>query len=279
MREINAALITDAVEQLCISANIYLNKDIIDSLKNACKYEKSELGRDILSKTVENAYIARDEKIPICQDTGMAVIFLSVGQDVHIIGNLTNAINEGVRRGYEKGYLRMSVVGDPLLRENTGDNTPAVIHYDIVFGDKIKITVAPKGFGSENMSAVKMLMPSDGREGVIDFVVHTVKNAGANPCPPVIVGVGIGGTFEKAALLAKRALLRDLNDKNKDEYYRSLEDVLLSEINKLGIGPQGLGGSTTALSVKVEAYPTHIAGLPVAVNISCYVTRHMEAIL
>lgn len=234
----------------------------------------------MLDKIIINSDIASKENMPMCQDTGMAVIFVELGQDIHIVGGgLKEAINEGVRQGYSEGYLRKSVVKDPLTRVNTGDNTPAVIHIDVVDGDELKITIAPKGFGSENMSRIKMLKPSDGVEGVKEFVLETVKIAGPNPCPPIIVGVGIGGTFEKAAELSKKALLRSIEERNKDTYYSDLEDELISKINKLGIGPQGFGGKTTALGVNIETYPTHIAGLPVAVNISCHATRHAEIIL
>ncbi|WP_094552238.1 fumarate hydratase, partial [Petroclostridium xylanilyticum] len=244
MREINANQVIETVEKLCIDANYYLNEDIKYGIQNFMESEKSPVGKDILNKLIENAEIAKEQNMPICQDTGMAVIFVEAGQDAHIVGgSLTDAINEGVRRGYEKGYLRKSVVKDPLDRVNTGDNTPAVIHYDIVPGDKIKIIAAPKGFGSENMSAVKMLKPSDGVKGVIDFVIQTVDRAGANPCPPIVVGVGIGGTMEKAAYLAKKALLRPINQRSHNEYYGSLEQELLEKINRLGIGPQGLGGT------------------------------------
>ncbi len=277
MRTIHTDKITEAVEELCKSANYYLNDDIMDSIKNSIQTEQSETGRDILGKLIENANIAKEKGVAICQDTGMAVVFVDIGQDVHVIGgSITDSINEGVRRGYEKGYLRKSVVKDPIERINTKDNTPAVIHYNIVEGDKLKITVAPKGFGSENMSALRMLKPADGIEGVKKFVIDTVDNAGPNPCPPIVVGVGIGGTMEKAALLAKKALLRPINQRSEIEYVRELENQLLTEINKLGIGPSGLGGRTTALAVNVEVYPTHIAGLPVAVNINCHATRHAE---
>jgi len=277
MRTIHTDKITEVVEELCKNANYYLNDDILDSIKKALQTEESETGRDILDKLIENANIAKEKGVAICQDTGMAVVFVDIGQDVHITGgSITDAINEGVRRGYDKGYLRKSVVKDPIERINTKDNTPAVIHYNIVEGDKLKITVAPKGFGSENMSALKMLKPADGIEGVKKFVIDTVDNAGPNPCPPIVVGVGIGGTMEKAALLAKKALLRPINQRSDIEYVRELENQLLTEINKLGIGPAGLGGRTTALAVNVEVYPTHIAGLPVAVNINCHVTRHAE---
>lgn len=280
MREIHVSQITDCVEKLCMDANYFLNDDIYDSLKSSLNSEKSENGREILEILIKNADIARNERIAICQDTGMAVVFVEIGQDVHIIGgNLYEAINEGVRRGYRNGYLRASVVKHPLNRVNTGDNTPAVIYTEIVDGDKIKIDVAPKGFGSENMSAVKMLNPSDGIEGVKSFVVKTVSDAGPNPCPPVIVGVGIGGTMEKAALLAKKALLRPVGSVSGDPDIARLERELLRMINKLGIGPGGLGGNTTALCVNIEIYPTHIAGLPVAVNIGCHATRHASAII
>lgn len=276
MREINVSRITDILESMCIEANCILNSDIECALKHGYADETSEIGRDVLGNILKNAQIARDELVPICQDTGMAVVFLKIGQDVHLTGGLlTDAINEGVRRGYEKGCLRKSVVADPVRRGNTGDNTPAIIHTEIVGGDDVEITIAPKGFGSENMSAVKMLKPSDGLEGIIDFVVDTVKKAGPNPCPPLVVGVGIGGTFEKVAYLAKSALLRDVDSHNADPYYAELEDVLLEKINKLDIGPQGFGGLTTALGVNVETFPTHIAGMPCAVNINCHVTRHL----
>jgi len=280
MREIHVSQITDCVEKLCMDANYFLNDDIYDSLKSSLNSEKSENGREILEILIKNADIARNERIAICQDTGMAVVFVEIGQDVHITGgNLYEAINEGVRRGYRNGYLRASVVKHPLNRVNTGDNTPAVIYTEIVDGDKIKIDVAPKGFGSENMSALKMLNPSDGIEGVKSFVVKTVSDAGPNPCPPVIVGVGIGGTMEKAALLAKKALLRPVGSVSGDPDIAGLERELLRMINKLGIGPGGLGGNTTALCVNIEIYPTHIAGLPVAVNIGCHATRHASAII
>ena len=276
MREINVNSIIDTLEEMCIEANCVLNSDVEDALKNGYESETSEIGKDVLGNILKNAQIVRDEYVPICQDTGMAVVFLKVGQDVHFVGgSLNDAVNEGVRRGYENGYLRKSVVADPVRRGNTGDNTPAIIHTEIVDGDEVEITVAPKGFGSENISAVKMLKPSEGIEGIIDFVVNTVKNAGGNPCPPLVVGVGIGGTFEKAAYLAKSALLRDVDSDNPDPYYAELEGVLLKKINGLNIGPQGFGGITTALGVNVETFPTHIAGMPCAVNINCHVTRHV----
>lgn len=280
MREINVSEVTKTVEELCINANYFLNKDIVDALQKNLVSERSDIGMHVINKIIENADIAKNEKMAICQDTGMAVVFIDLGQEVHITGgNLSDAINEGVRRGYEKGYLRKSIVKDPIERVNTGDNTPAVIHYNIVEGDQLKITVAPKGFGSENMSALRMLKPSDGIEGVKEFVIETVNNAGPNPCPPVIVGVGIGGTMEKAALLSKKALLRPINIRNKIEYVKNLEISLLEQINNLGIGPLGLGGRVTALSVNIEVFPTHIAGLPVALNMSCHATRHAEAVL
>jgi fumarate hydratase subunit alpha len=280
MKEVSTRRIIDVVERLCIDSNIYLNDDIRESLTEAQRLEESESGKTVLKSLVRNAEIAAGEGMAICQDTGMAVVFVRMGQDVRITGgSLTEAINEGVRRGYQKGYLRCSIVEDPIIRKNTGDNTPAVIHYDIVEGDQLQIDVVPKGFGSENMSALKMLKPSDGVEGIRRFVVETVSNAGPNPCPPVIVGVGIGGSMEKCALLAKKALLRKVGSKNPKKHLEDLERLLLEEINMLGIGPAGLGGRATALGVMIEAYPTHIAGLPVAVNISCHATRHRSAVL
>lgn len=280
MREINVALITEAVKKLSIEANYYLGDDIKESLQNSRKEETYELAGQVLDKIILNAEIACKEEMPMCQDTGMACIFLEIGQDVHFIGgNLEEAINEGVRRGYEEGFLRKSVVEDPIRRVNTKDNTPAIIYYDIVEGDKVKITLAPKGFGSENMSKIGMLKPSDGLEGVKKFIIDTVRAAGPNPCPPMVVGVGIGGTFDKAAYLAKKALIRPVNTSNKDEFYKNLEIELLEKINELGIGPQGFGGKTTALGLNIETYPTHIAGLPVAVNINCHATRHKEAVI
>jgi len=281
MRTVNINEIIEAVERLCQESNYNLNDDIKNGLKKGVQTEMSENGKEILEQIIENAEIARKERMAICQDTGMAVVFLEIGQDVHITGgSLTDAINEGVRRGYDKGYLRKSVVNDPVFeRINTKDNTPAVIHYNIVDGDKIKITVAPKGFCSENMSGLKMLTPSEGIEGVKRFIIETVDKAGPNPCPPIIVGVGIGGTMEKAALLAKKALLRPIDERNSEPRIRELELELLESINRLGIGPAGLGGRVTALGVNVEVFPTHIAGLPVAVNISCHVTRHSEAVI
>ncbi|MGL4847394.1 MAG: fumarate hydratase [Clostridium sp.] len=280
MREIDVKLVQEKIKELCINANYYLGEDIKESLSGFKKIEKSNIGEGILENILENAKIAKEENVPICQDTGMACVFVEVGQEVHFVGGLLEeAINEGVRRGYEEGYLRKSVVKDPIDRVNTKDNTPAMIYYNIVAGDKVKLTLAPKGFGSENMSKIGMLKPSDGIEGVKNFILKTVEEAGPNPCPPMVVGVGIGGTFDKAAYLAKKALLRPINEENKLSYYSELEKELLKEINKLGIGPQGFGGLTTALGVNIEVLPTHIAGLPVAVNISCHATRHKECII
>lgn len=277
MREIGIEEIIQAVEALCVKTNCFLNQDIRQGIEGALQQEESPVGKEILSSLLQNADIAREKTVPICQDTGMMILFVQVGQEVHITGGgLEEALNEGVRRGYTKNALRLSVVEDPLRRKNTGDNTPAVIHYTIVPGDKLKIMAMPKGFGSENMGAVAMLKPSQGLEGVIDFVVNTVDKAGPNPCPPIVVGVGIGGTMEKAALLSKQALGRSIDSSNSDPFYAQLEQTLLEKINRLGIGAQGLGGSVTALGVNVEVYPTHIAGLPVAVTISCHVTRHGE---
>lgn len=277
MKEINISEITSAIKKMCIDANYYLTDDVKDTIKKFNEEEPYPMAKGILGIILDNIKIAKTENVPICQDTGMACVFVKIGQDVHIIGgSLEDAINEGVRQGYIEGYLRKSVVKDPLDRINTKDNTPAVIYYEIVPGDKLKITLAPKGFGSENMSQIKMLKPSDGIEGVKEFVLKVVKDAGPNPCPPIVVGVGIGGTFDKAANLSKRALIRPLNIRNSNPFYAALEDELLGRINSLGIGPQGFGGKTTALAVNIEAFPTHIAGLPVAVNINCHVTRHAE---
>ncbi|MDL2247109.1 fumarate hydratase [Bacteroides sp. OttesenSCG-928-J23] len=277
MRQVTTHQITDLVERLCIEANCYLTDDIYRCLHTCRATETSALGKNILGTLIENAQIARNETAPICQDTGMTVVFLTLGQDVHIAGgSLEDAINEGIRRGYEKGYLRKSVVGDPLNRINTKDNTPGIIHYDIVPGDGFHIVVAPKGFGSENMSGLKMLKPSQGLPGIKDFVIQTVSDAGANPCPPIIVGVGIGGTMEKSAYLSKKALLRPVGQQNPDPALAELEAELLQSINNLNIGPAGFGGSTTALAVNILTYATHIAGLPVAVNIGCHATRHAE---
>ncbi len=280
MKIIKDTDIINAVSNMCIRGNCDLNPDIYNSLKKAENAEKSSVGRDILSDLLKNADIARNKEIPICQDTGMAVFFVEMGNQVLIEGMpLNDAINEGVRRGYTDGYLRKSVVADPLLRVNTNDNTPSIIYTDFIEGDALKITYAPKGFGSENKSKLKMLNPSDGVEGVIDFVLDTVKKAGANPCPPIVIGVGIGGTMDKAAWLSKKALTRDIAIRNENPYYENLENTLLEKINALGIGPQGMGGSTTALAVNIETFPTHIAGLPVAVNINCHATRHRVEIL
>ncbi len=275
MRIIKSEEITEKVAKMCIEANCFLNDDIKNALELGVNSEESETGREVLKSLLKNAGIAKDKVVPICQDTGMAVFFIEVGNRVIVEGKtLTQAINDGVAKGYTEGYLRKSVVADPIERVNTNDNTPAVIYYDFTEGDKIKITFTPKGFGSENKGGLKMLNPSDGIEGVIDFVVETVRKAGANPCPPMVIGVGIGGTMDKAAQLSKFALTRDITSKNPDPYYAKLEEKLLEKINMLGIGPQGLGGTTTALGVNVETFPTHIAGLPVAVNINCHATRH-----
>ena len=279
MRTIHASLLTDTIASLCVEANCRLPEDMRRSIENARNEEKWDTARGILDKIIENYNIADEKFVPICQDTGVCCVFLKIGTDVHIEGDLIEAVNEGVRRGYRDGYLRKSVVGDPLRRVNTGDNTPAMLYTELVPGDKLELTVAPKGFGSENMSKLAMLKPSDGVEGVKDFVLKTVEEAGPNPCPPIVVGVGIGGTFDKAALLAKKALMRSTDERNKDEYYAALEAELLDRINALGIGPQGFGGRTTALAVNIETMPTHIAGFPVAVNISCHVTRHRTVIL
>ncbi len=280
MREVSTDEITKNIKEMCIEANYILSDDVKNKIINSAAVESSEIGKKILSQLEENMEIAESEQIPICQDTGMAVVFIKVGQEVHITGgSLEDAINQGVREGYTEGYLRKSVVKDPLIRENTKDNTPAIIHYEIVPGDKVEITVAPKGFGSENMSRVCMLKPADGIEGVKNAVIETVKLAGPNACPPVVVGVGIGGTFEKCALLAKKALTRDINSESSIEYVAELEKELLSDINNLNIGPGGLGGKITALGVNIETYPTHIAGLPVAINMCCHVNRHKKRIL
>lgn len=276
MRTIQVQQITEQIKEMCIQVNHYLSEDMKEALQNAQAGEKSPLGCQILCQLQENLKIAGEDMIPICQDTGMAVVFLKVGQDVHLEGgSIEDAVNEGVRQGYTEGYLRRSVVKDPLIRENTKDNTPAVIHYEIVPGDKVTITVAPKGFGSENMSRVFMLKPADGIEGVKNAVLTAVKDAGPNACPPMVVGVGIGGTFEKCALMAKQALMRPVGSHSDIPYVKEMEEELLSRINGLGIGPGGLGGTTTALAVNVNTYPTHIAGLPVAVNICCHVNRHI----
>lgn len=279
MREINASKITETVKKMCIDANYYLSEDIRRRFKEAKARETFPVAQNIIDILMKNSDIAANENMPMCQDTGMAVVFLEIGQEVHVTGgSIEDAINEGVRQGYEEGYLRKSVVGDPINgRVNTKDNTPAIIHYSVVPGDDFKITVAPKGFGSENMSQLKMLKPSDGIQGVKDFILKVVREAGPNACPPLVVGIGIGGTFEKAAYLAKKSLLRSTDIRSSDPFYAKLEAELFDEINNLGIGPQGFGGRTTALAVNIEVYPTHIAGLPVAVNINCHATRHVEA--
>jgi len=280
MKTIQVNEIIEAVEKLCIEANYDLGADVMLSLKQALTTETSPLGREVFERLIENATIAHEERVPMCQDTGMTVVFVEVGQDLHIEGgSLTEALNEGVRRGYEKGYLRKSVVKDPFDRVNTGDNTPAIIHYDLVPGDELHITVAPKGAGSENMGALKMCKPSDGLEGAMQFVMDTVDKAGGNPCPPIIVGVGVGGTMEKSTYLAKKALLRNVGVHNKEARLARIEEKLLEQINKLGIGSQGFGGMNTALAVNLEVYPTHIAMLPVAVNINCHSARHKEITL
>ncbi len=280
MRTIAVSTITDTIKEMCIEANHFLPADMKQALTDAAQAEKSALGRQILEQLQENLQIAGEDMIPICQDTGMAVIFLEIGQEIHFEGgSLEEAVHEGVRRGYVDGYLRKSVVKDPLIRENTGDNTPAVIHYKIVPGDKVKITVAPKGFGSENMSRVFMLKPADGIEGVKNAILTAVKDAGPNACPPMVVGVGIGGTFEKCAIMAKQALTRDVGEHSSIPYIKDMEEELLNAVNRSGIGPGGLGGSVTALAVNINTYPTHIAGLPVAVNICCHVNRHAVRVL
>ena len=275
IRTVSTSDITKNIKEMCIEANHYLSKDMDEALKKAVDTEKAPLGKKILNQLQENLEIADKEMIPICQDTGMAVIFMEIGQDVHFEGgNLEDAINEGVRQGYVEGFLRKSVVGDPLIRENTKDNTPAIIHYEMKPGDNVKITVAPKGFGSENMSRVFMLKPADGEEGVKNAILTAVKDAGPNACPPMVVGVGVGGTFEKCALMAKKALTRSVDERSNIPYVAEMEKELLDKINKSGIGPGGLGGTTTALAVNINTYPTHIAGLPVAINICCHVNRH-----
>ena len=279
MRSIDSKVIEDTVARLCIEANLRLPPDVINAIESAEKAEPWDGAKRILSLLGDNVRIASEKTMPVCQDTGMACVFVELGQDVHIDGDFEEAVNNGVRRGYGEGYLRKSVVCDPLRRVNTGDNTPALLTVKLTRGDKMRITVMPKGFGSENMSALKMLKPADGAEGVKNFVLETVEKAGANPCPPIIVGVGIGGSFDKAAYLAKHALLRPVDEPNPDEYYATLESELLDKINALGIGPQGFGGKTTALAVLIEAMPTHVAGLPVAVNISCHATRRASASL
>ena len=279
MREFQASVLTDAIRDLAIEANCVLPADMQARIEQARRDEPFETAQGILDKIIENYGIAKANTVPICQDTGVCCVFLKIGQDVHINGDLRAAVDEGVRQGYGEGYLRKSVVRDPLRRVNTGDNTPAMLYTEIVPGDRIELTVAPKGFGSENMSRLAMLKPSDGVEGVKQFILRTVEEAGPNPCPPVVVGVGLGGTFDKAAYLAKKALMRSVDERNPDPYYADLEAELLDKINALGIGPQGFGGKTTALAVNIEWMPTHIAGLPVAVNINCHVTRHKTVVL
>ena len=279
MREINASQITEIVRDLCIEANCHLPGDIKEAITTCRSCEPFPIAQTILDKIEENFNIADTDNVPICQDTGLACVFLEIGQDVHITGDLKDAVNEGVRRGYVEGYLRKSCVKDPIDRVNTGDNTPAVLYTDIVPGDQITITVAPKGFGSENMSQIKMLKPSDGLQGVKDFILKVVEEAGPNPCPPIVVGVGLGGTFDKAAYLAKKALMRSVDERNTNPFYAELEEEMLERVNALGIGPQGFGGRTTALAVNIETLPTHIAGLPCAVNINCHVTRHKTVVL
>ena len=280
MRIINSNDIAEVVKGMCIKANCHINKDIKSALSNSVKTEKSDISKGVIENLLKNAEIADSKEVPICQDTGMACVFLEIGQDVHIVGgDLSDAVNEGVRRGYDKGYLRKSVVKDPVRRGNTGDNTPAMIYTEIVPGEQIKITVGPKGFGSENMSAIRMFKPSHGLQGIKDFIIETVETAGPNPCPPMVVGVGIGGTFDKAALLAKKALMRPLDSSNPDPFYAELEDEMLEKINELGIGPQGFGGKTTAIGLNIETMPTHIAGMPCAVNINCHVTRHKTEVI
>jgi fumarate hydratase subunit alpha len=280
MREINVQQIIDTVERLCIDANNHLPSDVKCAIKNCRACEDGKIAQGVLDNIIENFEIADAENVPICQDTGMACVFLEIGQDLHIVGgDLTEAINEGVRRGYANGYLRKSVVGDPVRRGNTGDNTPAMIYTEIVPGENLKITLGPKGFGSENMSAIRMFKPSAGLQGIKDFIIETVEAAGPNPCPPIVVGVGIGGTFDKAALLAKKAIMRPIDSCHPDPYYADLEKAMLEKINQLGIGPQGFGGKTTAIGLNIETLPTHIAGMPCAININCHVTRHKTEVL
>ena len=279
MREFDVKLVTDAVAKLCIDANYNIPQDVLEKLKFSCENEESPVAKDILTQIIENDILAKETKVPMCQDTGLTVVFLEIGRDVHLSGDIYEAVQEGVRNGYKDGYLRKSIVKDPFNRVNTGDNTPAIIHTKLVEGDKVKIIIAPKGGGSENMSTVTMMKPSDGLKGVKEFILNFIDKAGGNPCPPIVVGVGIGGNLEKSALLAKEALLRDVSDVNSDENLRTLEEELLRDINKLGIGPMGLGGRTTALAVKVKVHPCHIAQLPLAININCHAARHKEVIL
>lgn len=279
MREFDVRLVTDAVAKLCIDANYNIPQDVLEKLKFSCENEESPVAKDILTQIIENDILAKETKVPMCQDTGLTVVFLEIGRDVHLNGDIYEAVQEGVRIGYKDGYLRKSMVKDPFNRVNTGDNTPAIIHTKLVEGDKVKIIIAPKGGGSENMSTVTMMKPSDGLKGVKEFILNFIDKAGGNPCPPIVVGVGIGGNLEKSALLAKEALLRDVSDVNSDENLRTLEEELLRDINKLGIGPMGLGGRTTALAVKVKVHPCHIAQLPLAININCHAARHKEVVL
>ena len=280
MREINVQPCIDVVEKLCIEANQYLPEDVQCAIKGCRSCEDWEIAQGVLDNIITNFEIAKEEHVPICQDTGMACVFLEIGQDVHLTGgSLSEAVDEGVRRGYDKGYLRKSVVGDPVRRGNTGDNTPAMLYTEIVPGGQVKVTVGPKGFGSENMSQIRMFKPSAGLQGIKDFIVEVVETAGPNPCPPMVVGVGIGGTFDKAALLAKKALMRPIDSENPDPYYADLEKEMLEKINELGIGPQGFGGKTTAIGLNIETLPTHIAGMPCAVNINCHVTRHKTEVI
>ena len=280
MREINVAAITDVVEKLCIEANTHLPGDVKCAIESCRACEDGKIAQGVLDKIIENYNIADRECVPICQDTGMACVFLEIGQDVHLVGgNLAEAVDEGVRRGYTNGYLRKSVVGDPVRRGNTGDNTPAMLYTEIVPGENVKITVGPKGFGSENMSAIRMFKPSAGLQGIKDFILETVENAGHNPCPPMVIGVGIGGTFDKAALLAKKAIMRPLDTHHPDPINAELEDQMLEKVNALRIGPQGFGGKTTAIGLNIETLPTHIAGMPCAININCHVTRHKTEVL
>jgi len=279
MRVIKAETVVDAVRKMCIEANFNLNKDMENALINGLEKEESPIGQQILKDLLKNAEIAKNKRVPMCQDTGMVVVFVEIGEEVFVEGNLKEAINEGIRQGYKEGFLRKSIVSDPILRENTKDNTPGVIHYDFVTGDGLKITVAPKGFGSENMGRLKLLKPSDGIEGIKEFIIETVELAGPNPCPPIVIGVGIGGTMDEVTKIAKKALLRPVNENSKLQHIAKLEDEILEAVNDLGIGPQGLGGRVTALGVNIETYATHIAGLPVAVNINCHASRHLEVIL
>ena len=280
MREIQAQQITDVVEKLCIEANYYLPKDVQEGICACRKCEDWDIAKGVLDQIIENYEIAERESVPICQDTGMACVFLEIGQDVHIVGgDLREAVDEGVRRGYTNGHLRKSVVADPVRRGNIGDNTPAMLYTEIVPGDQIKVTVGPKGFGSENMSAIRMFKPSAGLQGIKDFILETVETAGPNPCPPMVIGVGIGGTFDKAALLAKKALMRPVDSENPDPFYADLEKEMLEKVNQLGIGPQGFGGKTTAIGLNIETLPTYIAGMPCAININCHVTRHKTEVL